>query len=130
MVLSSHPTFRSLEREDRQGATVKAVIVGGYFEQEIEGIPPTSRSSTRAYFPSRNEGFFWGFDWNSPNAEDMVKRLNDMTGRLVSTFQGEEPGTSFVVDGTRGRNFAQTERKTGGPRRDIPRSSRNPRRTH
>jgi beta-lactamase regulating signal transducer with metallopeptidase domain/predicted esterase len=91
------------------GATVKAVIVGGYSEQEIQGVPPGIPFAYRTYYPSRNEGFFWGFDWNSKECRDMVKMLNDMTGRPVSTFQGEERRTSFVVDGTRGRNFAQTE---------------------
>ena len=47
----------------------------------------------------------------------MVEKLNDLTGLLVSTFQGEELGTSFVVDGARGRNLAQKERKARGPER-------------
>src|SRR5205807_141921 len=36
---------------------------------------------------------------------------NDLTGLLVSTFQGANTGRSFVVDGVRGRAFAQKERK-------------------
>ena len=48
----------------------------------------------------------------------MLETLNDLTGLLVSTFQGESTGTSFVVDGARGREFGQKERK---PRPTLPR---------
>ena len=91
-------------------ARVKAVIVGGYYEQEIEGIPTNVPVASRVFFPSRNEGYYWGFDWNSKECRSMVEKLNVETGRPVSTFQGEYTGTSFVVDETRGREFAQKER--------------------
>jgi beta-lactamase regulating signal transducer with metallopeptidase domain/predicted esterase len=95
-------------------AQIKAVIVGGYYEQEIEGIPANIPIACRAFFPSRNEGYYWGFDWNSKECRSMVAKLNDMTGQPVSTFQGEYTGTSFVVDGTRGRELAQTKRQVDG----------------
>jgi beta-lactamase regulating signal transducer with metallopeptidase domain/predicted esterase len=96
------------------GAQVKAVIVGGYYEQEIEGIPANIPVAYRAYFPARNEGYLWGFDWNSPECRSMAEKLHEMTGHPVATFQGEYTGNSFVVDGARGRDFAQTERKVSG----------------
>jgi beta-lactamase regulating signal transducer with metallopeptidase domain/predicted esterase len=97
-------------------AQVKAVIVGGYFEQEIEGIPANVPIAYRAFFPNRNEGYYWGFDLNTKECQSMLEKLNDMTGEPVSTFQGEYTGTSFVVDGTRGRQIAQNERKVDGTR--------------
>jgi beta-lactamase regulating signal transducer with metallopeptidase domain/predicted esterase len=96
------------------GATVKAVIVSGYYEQEIQGVPPGIPVSSSAGVRSRNEDGFWGFDWNSNECRDMVKKLNDKTGHRVSTFQGEYTGTSFVVDGARGRDIAQREHKVDG----------------
>jgi RNA polymerase sigma factor (sigma-70 family) len=99
------------------GARVKAVIIGGYFEQEFEGIPPTIPIVYRAYFPSHKQDYFYAYQWNTSESRRMVEKLNDMTGLLVSTFQGAHSGTSFVVDGTRGSNFAQKERK---PRPTLP----------
>src|SRR5262249_39179872 len=88
-----------------------AVIIGGYNEPEFEGIPANVPTVYRAYFPSQIKGFFWAYKWNTLEYRRMVEKLNDLTGRLVATFQGEENGTSFVVDGTRGRAFAQKERQ-------------------
>jgi beta-lactamase regulating signal transducer with metallopeptidase domain/predicted esterase len=111
-----------------KGARVNAVIVGGYYEQEIEGIPTNIPVAYRAFFPSRNKGYYWGFDWNSRECRSMVEKLNDETGKLVSTFQGEYTGTSFVVDGTRGRDLAQTERTVDGTRgRDSAKNQPKPR---
>jgi predicted esterase len=92
------------------GAKVKAVIVGGWFEQEFAGIPAGIPIVYRAYYPFRNQGYFYGYEWKTPECQSMVEKLNDMTGLLVSTFQAEDHGTSFVVDGTRGRKFAQKQR--------------------
>ena len=95
-----------------EGASVNAVVVAGYFEQELQGVPPGIPVSYKAYFPDRDEGYYWGFDWNSEECRGMVAKLQDMTGHPVSTFQGENTATSFVVDGTRGRNLAQ-QKQTG-----------------
>jgi predicted esterase len=110
-----------------KGARVKAVIIGGYYEQEIEGVPNNIPVAYRAFFPNRNEGYHWGFDWNSDECRSMVQKLNDMTGRLVSTFQGEYTGTAFVVDGIRGSKFVQTTRKIDGTKsRDIAKKQAKP----
>jgi predicted esterase len=94
-----------------KGARVKAVVIGGYFEQEFEGIPADIPLVYRAYFPSRKRDYFYGHEWNTADSRGMVEKLNDLTGLLVATFQGEYTGSSFVVDGTRGGKFAQKERK-------------------
>jgi beta-lactamase regulating signal transducer with metallopeptidase domain/predicted esterase len=100
-------------------ARVKAVIIGGYYEQEVEGIPAGIPVAYQTYVPSLNDHFFYGYKWTTLEYRRMVERLNDMTGLLVCTFQGENSGSSFVVDGTRGREYAQKERK---PRRAPPKA--------
>ena len=103
------------------GARIKKAIVSGYFAQEIKGLPADVPVESRSYFPDdgsrRKEGWFYAYKSNTLEYRRMVELLNDMTGLLVSTFQGENSGTSFVIDGTRGRNFAQKERK---PRPTLP----------
>jgi RNA polymerase sigma factor (sigma-70 family) len=97
------------------GARVKAVIVGGYYEQEFEGIPAGIPIVYRAWEPGGKQGYFYAYKPDSPEYRRMVRRLNDTTGLLVSTFQGEYGGASFVVDGTRGRDHAQKERLADEP---------------
>lgn len=112
-----------------EGARLKAVIVGGYFPQEIDGLPadvpvchfcPDASTIFGGGRSRREAKFFYAYKWNTIEYRRMVERLNDLTGLLVSTFQGESRGTSFVVDGTRGRDFGQTERKDGEPRVSDP----------
>jgi predicted esterase len=93
------------------GARVKAVIIGGYFEQEFEGIPANIPLVCRTYFPSRNNDFFYGHEWKSSECQKVVERLNGLTGLPVATFQGEYSSASFVVDGKRGRELAREGRK-------------------
>jgi RNA polymerase sigma factor (sigma-70 family) len=99
------------------GARVKAVILGGWFEQELEGVPAGVPIVYRASNPSGRQDYFWGYKVDTFEYRRMVDRLNDLTGLLVATYQGEYQGSSFVIDGTRGREFAQKERK---PRWTIP----------
>jgi predicted esterase len=99
------------------GARVKAVILGGWFEQELEGIPAGVPIVYQASNPSGRRDYFWGYKADSFEYRRMVDRLNDLTGLLVSTYQGEYEGSSFVIDGARGRDSAQKERK---PRWTIP----------
>ncbi len=90
-----------------EGAQVKAVILGGYYEQEIEGIPAGTLFAHRAYFPTRNRDYFWGFDWNSEECRSTMETLARLTRRPISTFQGEQTTTSFVIDGNRGRDLVR-----------------------
>jgi RNA polymerase sigma factor (sigma-70 family) len=94
-----------------KGTKVKAVIIGGYFEQEFDGIPAGIPVVYRTYFPGQKRDYFYGHNLKSRDCRDMLAKLNELTGLLVSTFQGEYTGTSFVVDGIRGRDVAQKERK-------------------
>jgi predicted esterase len=83
--------------------------------QEIEGVPDTIPIACKVYFPFRKQEFFYGHEWNTSKCQDMVEKLNDLTGLLVSSFQGQELGTSSVVDDRRGRSLAQKERRAPGP---------------
>src|SRR5205085_2085700 len=97
------------------------------FPQEIDGLPadvPVRHfcpDASTYYFdrkqaPRETESFY-AYQWNTIEYRRMVEKLNDLTGLLVSTFQGSYTGTAFVVDGTRGGEFAQKERK---PRPTLP----------
>ncbi len=94
-----------------QGARIKKVIMAGYFEQEIRGLPAGTPVETRLYFPNdgsrRKEGWFYGHQWNTLEWREMVRRLNEMTGLAVTSFQGANQGDSFIVDGKLGREFGQ-----------------------
>ncbi len=85
-----------------EGANVKHIIVGGYYEPQIEGVPEGVPVYFRSYFPENHADHFWGFAWHSSYARNMVKRLNKLTGLDVATFQGGEYVGAFVVDGKLG----------------------------
>jgi predicted esterase len=101
-------------------ARVKAVIVCGYFEQEWEGVPPGIPVVYRASWPDRRPDSLWGYEWNSTECRNMVAKLIAMTGRPVTTFQGQSSGTSFVIDGLHGRNVARMELEADIPQEDAP----------
>jgi RNA polymerase sigma factor (sigma-70 family) len=100
-----------------EGALLKQVLVSGYNEQEVRGIPAGVPVANRSWFPSdgsrRAGGFFWIYEANTVEYREMVRKLNDATGLPVATFQageeGDHQGDRFVVDGVRGRRFAQKE---------------------
>lgn len=110
-----------------QGARIKAVLVGGYYPQEVEGLPDDVPVNSYCYFNSsyhfgggatqQNKESFWAYRWNTSEYRRMVERLNELTGLLVSTSQMENTALPIVVDGKRGSNFAQKERK---PRSKFP----------
>lgn len=100
------------------GAQVKAIIIGGYNEQEFDGIPNVIPLVSRTYFPSKSDSYFYGHDWNERGCQKMVAKLNDLTGLSVATFQGIDRGSSFVIDGTRGSQFAQKERNTNSSKKE------------
>jgi hypothetical protein len=94
-----------------EGAKLKAVIVGGWFEQELEGVPAGVPVVYKVGQPGRNEDHFYAYAADTFGYRRMIDRLNDLTGLLVSTFQLEHTGAAFVVDGVRGRELVQTERR-------------------
>jgi predicted esterase len=105
------------------GARLKAVVVGGYFAQEVDGVPagvpvhhycpdPSSHFEGRSSPP---KGTFYAYQWNTSESRRLAQTLNDATGLLISSFQAEPRGTAFVVDGVRGGEFAQKERRVKPP---------------
>jgi predicted esterase len=94
-----------------EGAQVKAVIIGGGYEQEAEGIPAGVPVVYRDRARSSGQGTFYAHNPSTVEYRRMVEKLNDLTGLLVSTAQVVETGSAFVVDGTRGRELVQKERK-------------------
>src|SRR5438128_10757109 len=71
------------------GARLKAVIVGGWFEQEIEGVPAGVPVVYRAANPAgRKDYFYGGYKGNALEYRPGADRLNDPTGLPVATFPG------------------------------------------
>jgi RNA polymerase sigma factor (sigma-70 family) len=96
-------------------ARLKMVVLGGWSEQDIEGVPAGIPVIHRTYYPDdgslRNEGYFWAVAGDSARYRAMARKLNEMTGLPVGSFQGGPAGMSFIVDGTRGSEFAEKEIK-------------------
>lgn len=94
-----------------EGTRLAKVIVSGYYPQEIAGVPAGVTVINRSYYPPdgsrRRDGWFFSYKYNSVDWRDMVRRLNDMTGLRVASFQSAYEGESFVVDGARGREQGQ-----------------------
>jgi biopolymer transport protein ExbD len=99
-------------------ARIRAVIVAGYFEQSVQGIPAEIPVILRTYFPAESapgkirsdRRFFWAYDPNSTVFQETVNGLHEITGLAMHSFQGSYYGTSFVVDGVRGRGVGSAIR--------------------
>jgi RNA polymerase sigma factor (sigma-70 family) len=106
------------------GSRLTKVIVSGYNPQEVDGVPPGVPVINRSYFPPdasrRKQGWFCSHEYNTVEWRDMVRRLNDMTGLRVASFQSAYEGESFVVDGTRGRERGQVRLPSKTPARVEP----------
>jgi RNA polymerase sigma factor (sigma-70 family) len=98
-----------------EGAVLKAVILGGWFGQDVEGVPAGTPVVHRTYYRGdgspRGGGYFWAAVGDSARYRAMARKLNEITGLPVGSFQGAAAGTSFVVDGARGGRFAEKETK-------------------
>ena len=109
------------------GARIKKVIVSGYNNQEIHGVPDGIPVENRSYYPAdgsrRAGGWFFAYEWNTPQWREVVRHLNDETGLHVATFQAHYEGSSFVVDDEEGRDHGQIGLKpqtTSPPPEKIP----------
>src|SRR5581483_3527769 len=72
------------------GARLKAVVLGGWFEQELEGVPAGTPVVYRAANPGGRTDSFWGYAADTFEYRRMVERLNDLTGLLVATYQADQ----------------------------------------
>ncbi|MCS7468467.1 tetratricopeptide repeat protein [Stieleria sp. ICT_E10.1] len=86
-------------------ADVRQIIVAGYFEHSVRGVPDRVPTERITYYPSADKtrkDFFWAYSWHTKNGRDLRSRLKQLTGLEVTTFQGEYSAKRFVVDGKNG----------------------------
>jgi RNA polymerase sigma factor (sigma-70 family) len=102
-----HSVVWKLQLDD--GARVTAVLLSGYYDQDIDGVPADVPLVRRHGFPMPADGFWVNGSAtdDSRQYDDMVRKLSALTGLPLATFQGEREKTSLVIDGVRGRRFAQ-----------------------
>lgn len=102
-------------------ADVRQIIVAGYFEHSVAGVPDDIPIEMISYFPkgeNSREDYFWAYSWHTQYGRELRKRLKEITGLEIATFQGAYSGERFVVDGKRGlvsEMAAQTERPPRKP---------------
>jgi beta-lactamase regulating signal transducer with metallopeptidase domain/predicted esterase len=106
-----------------EAAKVEAVVVAGYFEQRVEGLPDSLPVVWRTYFPIDRESprgkgagvnkYFWAYEQKSREYANAMFELHEMTGLRPRSFQGEYMGRLFVVDGLRGRLADGQDRMPG-----------------
>jgi hypothetical protein len=87
------------------GAKIKAIVLAGYFEQEVEGIPEGVPLIRRVYFgpnmtPTQSK-YFWAYEKPSKQFDDLTAKLRDLTGLSIASFQGAYMGSAFTVDANR-----------------------------
>jgi hypothetical protein len=81
------------------GATVRKVILSGYNDQQVEGLPPAVPMEKQA--PNAGGGVqrFYAYAKDLEHYPGMSRQLKQLTGLDVSTFQGEyrAPDHPFVI---------------------------------
>ena len=87
LVLCSYEPVKweiTLDKESK----IKKIILGGYYDQEVTGIP----DRIPVY---KDEFFAYKQDYRY---EEMINKLKEFTDLTVSSFQGEYSKDSFVID--------------------------------
>ncbi|MCD0458278.1 tetratricopeptide repeat protein [Roseiconus lacunae] len=88
-----------------EGVDLKQVIIPGYFEHSVVGVPegvPVEMLTHFPAIPNQRREYFWAYAWHTAEGRELRKRLTELTGLEISTFQGENSASRFVVDGQRG----------------------------
>ncbi len=86
-------------------ASVRQIIIAGYFVQNLAEPHPDVPIIWQTYFPTadkKNRDYFWAYDWHTKEGTDLRKKLNELTELDATTFQAEYQGAHFVIDGKRG----------------------------
>ncbi|MCA9048122.1 MAG: hypothetical protein KDA89_05305, partial [Planctomycetaceae bacterium] len=103
-------------------ADVRQIIVPGYYKHELAEPTPDVPIAMLTYFPKAdksNRNFFWAYAWNTSEGRELRRKLKELTGLEVTTFQGVYAATRFVVDGQRGRDVVEGRSdgsdESGGP---------------
>ena len=115
-------------------ANLKAIIIGGYYEHESEGIPEGIPVVFKTYFPSRNRDYFFGWEAEpssnfSADYFKMLAQLKNLTELEPTTIQRQYKGNAFVVDSIRGREVAQQDRQKAAqikPSVEVAKASQDP----
>lgn len=95
-------------------ADVRQIIVAGYFEHSIVGVPDTVPVEMVTYFPAADKSkrdYFWAYALHTQYGRELRSRLKELTGLDIATFQGEYSGDRFIVDGKIGRISEQATTK-------------------
>jgi Tfp pilus assembly protein PilF len=88
------------------GAEVKQIIVSGWFEQSMVGVPddiPVTFIIGNAQAKSPDKNYFWGYAPETKEGRDVLSKAQQLTGLPVTTFQGKYQGKRFVIDGILGK---------------------------
>lgn len=97
MVLALMAYNRTLWRVSlKPGVQLTKVILGGYYTQQVTGIPPDIPIETYTYESSPCE-HCWQGAHHFYSDEEPPKELRDETGLEVSSFQGRYHGTEFHI---------------------------------
>ncbi|QDV47123.1 Tetratricopeptide repeat protein [Stieleria neptunia] len=105
-------------------ADVRQIIIAGYFEHSVRGVPDRVPTEMITYYPNADKtrkDFFWAYSWHTKNGRDLKSRLKELTGLEVTTFQGEYAAKRFVVDGINGdvAQFLTAEPPPSAPARNT-----------
>lgn len=82
-----------------KGADVKAVLIGGYFEQEVDGLPESIPVKFESHFPLPSKEHFWGHKKDSIEYPKLLTRLKELSSLNPSTTQLADAASSFTIDG-------------------------------
>ena len=68
-------------------ANVKQIIVGGYYEQLVEGVPNDLPIAFHTYFPNHSPDFFYGSSRHTAEGRKTITKLEQLTGLPVTHFE-------------------------------------------
>lgn len=84
------------------GADIRQIIVAGYYEHSVKDADESIPVQLFTHFGTddpKDRDFFWAYSWHTKNGRELRKRLKEITGLEIETFQGVYHAKRFVVDG-------------------------------
>lgn len=79
---------------------IRKVILGGYQQQAVEGVPK-STEITKAWRGQSRTPLYYSHKPVGPKFRQLIKQIHGLTGRELVSFHGRyrpEPDTPFVID--------------------------------
>ena len=103
-----------------EGAEIRQVIVSGYYEHSVVGVPDGVPTEIRTYFPKAdksNDDYFWAYGWHTADGRKLRRHLDELTDLKIDTFQDCLVDLRFVFSTDFRRifdqfNFQQRRRRT------------------